>query len=63
MIAAFSTPYNRTRTFILLTVCGLLAIAAAAVGIDDNPPAAGPHRWAARSDISPGRSLTGEILR
>ena len=38
MIAAFSTPYNRTRTFILLAVCGLLAIAAAAVGIDDNPP-------------------------
>ena len=38
MIAAFSTPYNRTRTFILLAVCGLLAIAAAAVGIDDNLP-------------------------
>ena len=38
MIAAFSTPHNRTRTFILLAVCGLLAIAAAAVGIDDNPP-------------------------
>ena len=38
MIAAFSTPYNRTRTFILLAVCGLLAIAAAAVGVDDNPP-------------------------
>jgi uncharacterized membrane protein (UPF0136 family) len=38
MIAAFSTPYNRTRTFILLAVCGLLAIAAAAIGIDDNPP-------------------------
>ena len=38
MIAAFSTPYSRTRTFILLAVCGLLAIAAAAVGIDDHPP-------------------------
>ena len=38
MIAAFSTPHNRTITFILLAVCGLLAIAAAAVGIDDNPP-------------------------
>jgi hypothetical protein len=38
MIAAFSTPHNRTKTFILLAVCGLLAIAAAAVGIDDNLP-------------------------
>ena len=38
MIAAFSTPHNRTITFILLAVCGLLAIAAAAVGIDDNLP-------------------------
>jgi uncharacterized membrane protein YccC len=38
MIAAFSTPRNRIKTFILLAICGLLAIAAAAVGIDDNPP-------------------------
>ena len=38
MIAAFSTPHNRTRTFVFLAVCGLLAIAAAAVGIDDHPP-------------------------
>ena len=38
MIAAFSTPHNRTNTFILLAICGLLAIAAATVGIDDNPP-------------------------
>jgi hypothetical protein len=38
MIAAFSTPPNRTKTFILLAACGLLAIAAAAVGIDDNLP-------------------------
>jgi hypothetical protein len=38
MIAAFSTPHNRTKTFILLAVCGLLAIAAATVGIDDNLP-------------------------
>jgi hypothetical protein len=38
MIAAFSTPHNGTNTFILLAVCGLLAIAAAAVGIDDNLP-------------------------
>ena len=36
MIAAFSTPHNRTKTFILLAVCGLLAVAAAAVGVDDN---------------------------
>ena len=38
MIAAFSTPHNRIETFILLAVCGLLAIAAATVGIDDNLP-------------------------
>ena len=38
MIDAFSTPRNRITTFILLAICGLLAIAAVAVGIDDNPP-------------------------
>ena len=38
MSAAFSTPGNRNKTFILLAICGLLAIAAASVGIDDNPP-------------------------
>ncbi len=38
MIDALSTPHNRIRTLILLVICGLLAIAAAAVGIDDNPP-------------------------
>ena len=38
MIDALSTPRNRIRTFILLVICGLSAIAAAAVGIDDNPP-------------------------
>ena len=38
MIAAFSTPQNRIKTFVLLAVCGLLAIAAAAVGVDDNLP-------------------------
>ena len=38
MIEAFSTPHARSRTFILLAFCGLLAIAAAAIGIDDNPP-------------------------
>ena len=38
MTAAFSTPSNRNKTFIFLAICGLLAIAAATVGIDDNPP-------------------------
>ena len=38
MIDAFSTPHNRITTFILLAICGLLAIAAVAVGIDDNLP-------------------------
>ena len=38
MIAAFSTPQNRSRTFGLLASGGLLAIAAAAVGVDDNLP-------------------------
>ncbi len=38
MFAAFSTPSNRNKSFILLAICGLLAIVAAAVGIDDNPP-------------------------
>ncbi len=38
IIDAFSTPHNRIKTLILLLICGLLAIAAAAVGIDDNPP-------------------------
>jgi disulfide bond formation protein DsbB len=38
MIDAFSTPHNRIKTLILLVICGLSAMAAAAVGIDDNPP-------------------------
>ena len=38
MIDAFSTQPNRILTFILLAICGVLAIVAAAVGIDDNPP-------------------------
>ena len=38
MSAAFSTPGNRNKTFILLAICVLLAIAAVVVGIDDNPP-------------------------
>lgn len=38
MIGAFSTPGNRNKTLILLALCGLLTIAAAAIGVDDNPP-------------------------
>lgn len=38
MIDAFSTPRNRIKTLIFLAICGLSAIAAAAVGISDNPP-------------------------
>ena len=38
MISALSTPHNRKMTLILLAICGLLAIAAATVGIDDNLP-------------------------
>jgi hypothetical protein len=38
MSAAFSTPGNRNRTILFLALCGVLAIAAVAVGIDDNPP-------------------------
>ena len=37
MIGALSTPQNRIKTLILLVICGLSAIAAGAVGIDDNP--------------------------
>ena len=39
MLEAFSTPRNRNRTVILFAICGMLAVAAAAVGISDNPPA------------------------
>lgn len=38
MSAAFSTPSNSNKSFALLAICILLAIAAVAVGIDDNPP-------------------------
>ena len=38
MLKAFSTPYNRKRTFVLFAICGVLAVAAAIVGISDNPP-------------------------
>jgi uncharacterized membrane protein (UPF0136 family) len=38
MIDALSTQPNRIRTFTLLVISGLLAIDAAVVGIDENPP-------------------------
>jgi hypothetical protein len=38
MISALSTPHNRKKTLILLAIGGLLAITAATIGIDDNPP-------------------------
>ena len=38
MIEAFSTPQNRTCAFILIAACCVLAIAAAVLGISDNPP-------------------------
>ena len=38
MMDAFSTPSNRIKALILLAICGLLAIAAVAVGIEDNLP-------------------------
>ena len=38
MLEAFSTRRNKNRMFILFAVCGVLAAAAAAVGISDNPP-------------------------
>ena len=38
MTSAFSTPHDRKITLIFLAMCGLLAIAAVIVGIDDNPP-------------------------
>ncbi len=38
MSGVFQTPGNKTTMFVLLTLCGLSAIGAAALGIDDNPP-------------------------
>ncbi len=35
-----STPGNKNKTLILLALCGLLTIAAAAIGVEDNPPGA-----------------------
>lgn len=38
MIEALSTPRNRIKTISLVTICGLVAITAASIGIEDNPP-------------------------
>lgn len=38
MNEAFSTRSNLIKTFVLLAVCGLSAITAVVIGIDDNPP-------------------------
>ena len=38
MLQAMATPRDRTRTLIFLAICGAAAIAAALVGISDNPP-------------------------
>lgn len=38
MLEALSTSRNRTRTFILLAICCVLAASALAVGVSDNPP-------------------------
>ena len=38
MIESLSTPRNRMVSLILLMICGMLAIAAAFLGVDDNLP-------------------------
>jgi hypothetical protein len=38
MIEVLSTPQNRIRSLIFLVICGLSAIAATGIGIDDNLP-------------------------
>jgi len=38
MLQALATPRDRTRTLIVLAICGAAAIAAVLVGISDNPP-------------------------
>jgi hypothetical protein len=38
VLEAFSTPQNRTVSFVFLAACCASAIAAVAVGINDNPP-------------------------
>ena len=38
MLIALSTPLNRHRTYLLLALCGALAVVSGAIGISDNPP-------------------------
>jgi hypothetical protein len=38
MFEAFSTPLNRNRTYLLLAVSAVLAVASGVIGISDNPP-------------------------
>jgi len=38
MTGSFSTPHNRKITFVLLAICGTLAIAARVLGLNDNLP-------------------------
>jgi hypothetical protein len=38
VLQAFATPHNRMVSVLLLVACGLLAMAAARLGIIDNPP-------------------------
>lgn len=38
MLKAFSTPRNRTLTFVFLAVCVISGVVAAVIGISDNPP-------------------------
>ncbi len=38
MSDALSTPVSKNRIYIFLALCGLFAIGAAIIGIDDNPP-------------------------
>jgi hypothetical protein len=37
-LQALATPRDRTRTLIFLAICGAAALAAALVGLSDNPP-------------------------
>ena len=74
---AFSTPRNRTFSFMLLGIGGVSAIAAAALGIDDNPPGAllaylaalcfvlafvHPWRTVSRFGVLLGASVLGIVL-
>lgn len=66
MTDSLTSSQNKIRTQILLAVCGLLAIAAAAVGIDDNPPGVLPAYLAAlafvRAFVHPWRTA-GQFRR